>query len=263
MLGKEGLGEAHQLGDGLVKRVGPPTGERKAVGGFAFAALAGLLLQVSVAYGIAVVFGQRAIADHEQLHVLEQATARPEAVALVAIDLVEGFADIHPAALELDMHHRQAIDQHCHIEARSVFAAVLAGWRFVLVDHLQDVVMDIGLVDQVDVLAAAVIALQDLDVVFLQAGSFFQNAVIATSNAGREEALPLGVGKLDIVELLQLGSQVGDQLGLRADRQVFIGLTLQLLDKGTLQRRLALVASLAHTQRIRQKLGNHRALIGE
>ncbi|MNY61166.1 hypothetical protein D3C86_1978160 [compost metagenome] len=99
--------------------------------------------------------------------------------------------------------------------------------------------------------------------VFLQAGSFFQNAVIATSNAGREEALPLGVGKLDIVELLQLGSQVGDQLGLRADRQVFIGLTLQLLDKGTLQRRLALVASLAHTQRIRQKLGNHRALIGE
>jgi len=35
---------------------------------------------------------------------------RREGVTLVAVDLVEGLADGHAAALELDMHQRQAVD---------------------------------------------------------------------------------------------------------------------------------------------------------
>jgi hypothetical protein len=76
-----------------------------------------LFLQMPVAHGVAVVLGQRAVADDEQLHVLEQAGARPEAVALVAVDLVEGLADVHAPALQLDVHHRQAVDQHGHVVA--------------------------------------------------------------------------------------------------------------------------------------------------
>src|SRR6218665_1523939 len=49
-----------------------------------------LLVQMPVAHGIAVILGQRAIADDEELRILEQARARPEAVALVAVDLIEG-----------------------------------------------------------------------------------------------------------------------------------------------------------------------------
>ena len=69
-----------------------------------------------------VVLRQRAVADHEELHVLEQARAGPEAVALVAVDLVERLADVDAAALELDVHHRQAVD-----EDRDVVAVATRG----------------------------------------------------------------------------------------------------------------------------------------
>ena len=74
-------------------------------------------LDVLAAGGVGVVLRQRAVADHEELHVVEQARARPERVALVAVDLVERLADVHPAALQLDMHHRQAVDQDRHVVA--------------------------------------------------------------------------------------------------------------------------------------------------
>jgi hypothetical protein len=250
MLGEEGLGEAGQLGDGLVLRIGPPAGEGKAVGGLALAALAGLLLQMPVAHGVAVVLGQRAIADDEQLHILEQARARPEAVALVAVDLVEGLADVHAPALQFDVHHRQAVDQHGHIEAGGTRVPAFSPTDLVLVDDLQGVVVDVGLVDQVDVLGSAVVALQDLNMVFLNARGFFQNAVVGAGDAGGEESFPLGIGECDLVELFQLTAQVGDQLGFRGDGQVVIGLKLQLLDEGLFQRGFALIGGLAHARRI-------------
>ena len=93
--------------------------------------------------GVGVVLGQRAVADHEQLHVLEQARAGPEAVALVAVDLVERLADVHAAALELDVHQRQAVDQDRHVVAVGVLGAALALADLVLVDDLQPVVVDV------------------------------------------------------------------------------------------------------------------------
>ena len=79
----------------------------------------------------------RAVADHEELHVLEQARSGPEAVALVAVDLVERLADVHAAALQLDVHHRKPVDQHRHVVAIGALGAALARADLVLVDHLQ------------------------------------------------------------------------------------------------------------------------------
>ena len=111
--------------------------------------------------GVGVVLRERAVADHEELHVLEQAGAGPEAVALVAVDLVEGLADVHAAALELDVHHRQAVDEDRHVVAVRRGRAALALRDLVLVDDLQPVVVDVLLVDQVDVLDGAVVALRE------------------------------------------------------------------------------------------------------
>jgi hypothetical protein len=72
--------------------------------------------------------------------------AGPEAVALVAVDLVEGLADVDAAALELDVHHRQAVDEHRDVVAVGVASAPpgLAGaGHLVLVDDLQPVVVDV------------------------------------------------------------------------------------------------------------------------
>ena len=74
-------------------------------------------LTCRVAGGVGVVLRQRAVADHEQLDVLEQAGVGPEALALVAVDLVERLPDVDAAALELDVHQRQAVDQDRHVVA--------------------------------------------------------------------------------------------------------------------------------------------------
>ncbi len=75
--------------------------------------------------------------------------------------------------------------------------------------------MDVCLVDQVDVLGRAVVALQDLNMVFLDARGLLQDAVIGAGDAGAEEPFPLGIGEADLVKPLQLPAQVGDQRRFR------------------------------------------------
>jgi len=69
--------------------------------------------------------------------------------------LIEGFAQGNTAALELHVHHGEAVDQDGHVVAGR--AAPIRG--FVLVEHLQLVVVDIAFVYQVDILVGAVVAL--------------------------------------------------------------------------------------------------------
>ena len=109
--------------------------------------------------------------------------------------------------------------------------------------------MDALLVDQVDVLGAAVVALQDLNVVFLDAGGLLDDAVVGPGDLLAEELLPFLVTERDLVQRLQLAAQVGDQVGLAADAQVFVGLYLQALDEVVLKLRLGLVAFLAYLVR--------------
>ena len=85
--------------------------------------------------------------------------------------------------------------------------------NLVLVDHLQPVVVDVLHVDQIDVLAGTVVPLQDLDVVLLDARGLLDDALVGARDFLREEPIPLGIGKGDLVQPLQLGAEVGDQRG--------------------------------------------------
>jgi hypothetical protein len=150
-----------------------------------------------MAGGVGVVLGERAVADHEELDVVEQARAGPEAVALVPVDLVERLTDVHAAALELDVDHRQAVDEHRHVVAIRPSRTTVALGDLVLVDDLQPVVVDVGLVDERDVLGGAVVALQDLAVVLLDADRLLEDAFVCAGDALSEEALRFGAAEGD------------------------------------------------------------------
>ena len=72
VLREERLGEAGQLANRVVPGVGPPAGEVEGVRRPARTLRSCRLLQVLTTGCVAVVLGQRAIRDDEQLHVLEQ-----------------------------------------------------------------------------------------------------------------------------------------------------------------------------------------------
>ena len=93
MPGKKGLGEIHQIRDGLIVGVRPIRSKFKAVGGL-FAAVPGrfvLLPDMAVSCGIGIVLGVGTVGDDKNLHILVQPTPGPKAVPLVPVDLVEGF----------------------------------------------------------------------------------------------------------------------------------------------------------------------------
>ena len=253
MLGEKRLGEVDQVRNGLVSGVGPPAGKGKAVGIFLSGFFALLFGKVPAPNGIAVIFGQGAVTDDEQLHILEQAAARPKAVPLIAVDLVEGLANVHPTPFQLDMHQRQAIDQHGHI-----IAVGIVPHRFILIDDLQAVVVNALLVDQIDVFGRAVVTLEDLDMVFLNAGCLFYDAVIVSCNAGTEKVFPFRIGKGHAVEFFQLAAKVGDKFHLGRDGKVFVGLRLQLLNEGLFQRGFTLIGVVVVT--FPHEFGNNRTL---
>ena len=86
------------------------------------------------------------------MDVLEQAGACPETVTLVAVDLVERFTDVHPAAFEFDVHHGQAVDEHGDVVPVGAGGPALAFGDLVLVDDLETIVVNVLLIDQADVL---------------------------------------------------------------------------------------------------------------
>ena len=71
MFGEEGPRERREVLDRLVLRIGPPRRELEAVRRLATLAWPLAFFDVLVARGVRVVLGQRAIGDHEQLHVFE------------------------------------------------------------------------------------------------------------------------------------------------------------------------------------------------
>ena len=140
---------------------------------------------------------------------MEQSAFGPKAVSLVAVDLVEGFADIHAAAFQLDVYEGQAVDQDGDVVAVGVGGTAFGFVDLVLVDHLQVVVVDVFLVQQADVFGAAVVTHQGLDVVFLDADGLFFDAVIGAGDVVIEKPGPFCIAELHIVEALELGAQVG------------------------------------------------------
>ena len=147
------------------------------------------------------------------------------------------------------MYQGQAVDQNGHIVAVIVTGALVFA-DFVLVDDLQAVVVDVLFVDEGDILGSAVIPAKHLDKILLNFPGLFQNVVIGIGNGVRKEPLPLAVGKLVVVQRLQVAAQVDNQVGLLVDVQIVIPLLGQLPDEFLLQRRFALVAVRAVFHRL-------------
>ena len=255
MLGEKCLCEVYQIGNDFVVPIRPEGGELKAVAGlFGFIASLALLFDVAVAGGVGIILRVGAVGDDKDLDIFKQAACRPEAVALVALDLVERLADGHAAPLELDMYQRQTVDEGSHVIARVVVARSL----LVLVEHLQTVVVNMLFVQQVDVFGRAAILPQHLHMIELNPARLFQNAVVCARDAVLKKARPLAVRKGVVVQPLQLAAEVGDERSFVVNLQIFIPLRTQKPQKFLLQRRFTLIA--VRPAGIRRVLRHDRAL---
>ena len=157
----------------MIIGIRPKAGEFKAIAGFFFFGLAAFgVLDGIEASAIGIIFGVGAIGNNEDLHVFKEATARPEGVPLVALDLVEGLTNGDTPALELHMDQGQAVDEDGHVVAIIVFGALLLA-VFVLVEHLQTIVMDILFIDNANIFRSAIITLKAKDGAFLDNFAFF------------------------------------------------------------------------------------------
>ena len=254
MLGEKRLCEVYQIGNDFVVPIRPEGGELKAVAGlFGFVPSLALLFDVAAAGGVGIIFRVRAVGDDENLDVFKKAACCPEAVALVALDLVERLADGHAAAFQLDMYQRQAVDEDGHVVTRVVVARSL----LVLVEHLQTVVVDVLFVQQVDVFGRAAVLPQHLHMIELNPSRLFQNPVVCARDAVPKEARPLAVRESVVVQPLQLAAEVGDERGFVVDLQIFIPLRAQKPQKLLLLRSLALLA--VRPTGIRRVLSHDRA----
>lgn len=224
MLGEKCLCKIHQIGNDFVVPIRPEGGELKAVAGlFGFVPSPALLFDVAAAGGVGIILRVGAVGDDENLDIFKQAAGCPEAVALVALDLVERLTDGHAAPLELDMYQRQTVDEDGHVVARVVIARSL----LVLVEHLQTVVVDVFFIQQVDVFGRAAVLPQHLHMIELDAARLFQNAVVRARDAVLKKARPLAVRKGIVIQTLQLAAEVGDERGFVVDLQIFIPLRTQ------------------------------------
>ena len=195
-----------------------------------------------------------AVRDDEDLHVLEKTGARPEALALVALDLVERLAKLDAAALQLDMHERKAVDEDRHVVA----VVVGAGAGGVLVQDLQRVPVDVVAVEQHDVADRAVVQGEVDDRRLLDAAGLLHDAVGLGGDVDSEEPLPVRVGEVEAVQPLDAGSQVRDERGLVGDVGVLVALLAKLRDQLVLELGLRLVGGRVVCRRGR--LGADRGL---
>ena len=189
---------------------------------------------------VGVILGICTIGHHKNLHILKQARSRPEAVPLVAVDLVERLPDGHAPPLQFNMYHGQAVDQNRHIIAVVVGRALLFG-NSILVDDLQAVVVNVLFIKQRDVFAAAVVPAEHLHKVLLNEPGLFHDAAFGVCQHLAKKAAPFLIGKTAAVHRFQLKAQIVHQIFFLVNGQVFIAQLLQQADKLPLQFRLALV----------------------
>ena len=157
------------------------------------------------------------------MHIFKQATARPEGVPLVALDLVKGLADGDAPAFEFHVHQGQTVDEDGHIIAIVVFGALLLA-IFVLVEHLQAVVMDILFIDNANIFRSAIVTLKAEDGAFLDNFAFFRNMGVGIGQLRGKEALPFLIGEMIVVQFFDTLPQIGNQIRLLVDFQIGIAL---------------------------------------
>ena len=203
--GQEGLGKVLQIVDDVVFGICPIACKLKRV---ALCLHPSLLLvcflHMGIAGGVAVIFGKGAVADDEQLHIIEQAIVRPKRLPAVTVDLVECFLDIDPTTLQLYMHQGQTVHQDGHIVA--VLGCATGGG--VLVEHLHSVVVNVPLVNKADVLCLAIVQEDIYDRVTLDAFGLVFDVEIFIGYLLRKQAFPFGIAQADVIQLLQLHTEV-------------------------------------------------------
>ena len=137
VLGEKCAGEIYQIRQNPVVGVGPERRKLKAVAGLFLPGgrARGSVLDGVAAGSVGVILGVRAIRNDENLYIVIQPAARPKAVPLVAVDLVERLPDSHAPAFQLDMDQRQTIHQNRDV----ITVIIMRSVRFahsVLVDDL-------------------------------------------------------------------------------------------------------------------------------
>ena len=212
---------------------------------------------MGISGGIGVVIGECAVADDKELGIFEEPGASPEGIPLVAVDLVEGFLEIHTPALELHMNEGQAVYENGDI----ISVGPGTVFHHILIDDLQGIPVNVILVDELDIAeCVAAIRLADgghLDEIVLDGVCLFQNTIVLVGQMNAEKCLPIRIGELVVIELLQLLAEVGDEGLLVIDGEIFIALLLELLDESVLQHGLTLVVPFPF--QVGDELGHQRA----
>jgi len=120
------------------------------------------------------------------------------------------------------MYQRQAVDQDRNI----VTVGPLTVFGGVLVDDLQTVFMDLVFTEQIDIFDGSIIQFEVFDVVFLNSGRLFGNALVGIGDLAGKKPFPLGIGKGEIIETFHLFAQVAHQIGFGSNGQKLIRLCL-------------------------------------
>ena len=149
MLGKKCFRKINKIGNHLIIGSSPIGSKLKTVAGLFRFLLPVLMLFDSAEPGsIGIILGMSAIGNHKDLYILVQTGTRPEAVALIPVNLIEGFFQRHTPAFQFHMNQRQTVHQYGNIVPVIIIAAFLR----VLIQYLQIIVMNVFLINQRNVL---------------------------------------------------------------------------------------------------------------
>ena len=238
VLGEEGGSEISEVCQQVVLLIRPVGCKLKSVPVRLVLTLsAGVLCLLGKACGVRIILRLSAVRDHKHLHKVEHGPACPERIPQIAVDLVERLLDGNASAFQFDMHQWQSIHEDGHI-----VAILISALHLVLIDHLQTVVIDVGLVNQTDILRLAIIhrQVQDIALALNHLRLILDGHLVVRDH--RQQARPLCIAQSHIVEQLQLMAQVLQQSCLILHLHILIALSLQLSDQSLLQLSFALIA---------------------
>jgi len=72
--------------------------------------------------------------------------------------------------------------------------------------------MDFVFAEQVDIFDGTIIPFEIFDVIFLNRGCFFGNALVGVGDLAGKKPFPFGIGKVEIIELFKFLAQVNPTL---------------------------------------------------
>ena len=238
VLGKEGGGKVAQVCQQVILLIRPIRCKLKGVSlCLVFTLSIGVFRLLGKACGVRIILCLSAVRDHKYLYEVEHGFSCPERIPQITVDLVESLLDAHPSALQFDMHQGQTIH-----EDGDIVAVLIRALHLILIDYLQAIVIDVGLIYQLDVFRLTIIHRQVQDIAFPlnHLRLVLDGHLIIRDH--RQQARPLCIAQSHIVEQLQLMAQVFQKPCLILHLHVLITLPLQLLDQSLLQFGFALIA---------------------